>query len=335
LIITSTQTDVDQVPYWDVTVNNFAQIGGTYYGGNGYGANFFFLSNVGGANAAVQSGGNTPFEFWFTPSAVSSDRWNDTSDTQAGPFGPSNVDNRNAFIEFRILQSPSNTGTNGAVSNGTLCLYDMTIEKFDLDAMQVLTASSPVYEATSLSNSASGGTTRIGTGNFSSNFSGGTLTITPTAAGASGAFTALVEPGDTVIDYVTQSATVDNYPCTMELQKLYLVSMDLSAPSQAAMDNPPDIFWVGADCLTNELICLSWVTPVNFWHHAGPGLTPTTYKAFFHSNYGTNNAGDAQFAWWNIFRPRFMMGNDTSLGGGEANTGGIVMHNMRVDQVQF
>jgi hypothetical protein len=337
LIINSSQTNVDNVPYWDVTVNNFDQVGSTFYGQNGYGANFFFLSNVGGANAAVQSGGDVPFEFWWTPSAVSSTRWNDTSDTQAGPFGPSNVDNRNAFIEFRILQAATNSGTNGNRAFGTMCLKDVTIEKADLTAMQVLTAASPVYSAASITNSASGGTSRINSGNFTSSFSGGTLTITPTAAGSgsTGSFTALVEPGDTNIDYTNQSATVDNYPCPMDLQTLYLISMDLSAPTQADMDNPPAIFWVGADSLTNELICLSWVTPVNFWHHAGPPLTPTSYKAFFHSNYGTVHSNDPQFSWWSIFRPRFMVGNDPSLGANETKAGAIRLHNMRVDKVQF
>jgi len=337
LLITSTQTNVDDVPYWDVTVNNFDQIGGTYYGGNGYGANFFFLANTGGANAVVTTSGEMPFEFWWCPSAISCARWNETSETQPGPFAPSNVDNRNAFIEFRILQSASNTGTNGARSFGTLCLTDVTVEKYDLSAMQVLTASSPVYDATSITNSASGGTSVVNTGNFTSSFSGGTLTITPTTAGSgsTGQFVATVEPGDTTIDYLNQSATVDNYPCTMDLQTLYLVSMDLSAPTQADMDNPPAIFWVGADSLTNELICLSWVTPVNFWHHAGPGLTATTYKAFFHSNYGTSHSGESQYSWWKIFRPRFMLGNDPSLGSSEAKTGAIRIHNMRVDRVQF
>jgi len=348
--VSSSQTNVDNDPYWDLTVRNWDDnpvgsggFNGGPTGGDGFGANFYFLSNVGGANAVTQSEGFKEFVFWWTPSPVSTAKWNDTSDTQPGPLAPSMLDWREFYIEFRILQSASNTGTNGARSSGTLCVRDVTVERVDMSAMQNLTPSNPVYNLTSITSAAvntTGGSSGGGLG-FTPVISGGTLTITPSGAGAgaSGQFVANAWPGDGTVDYSAggQNATADDFPCPMDPQTLYLVSMDLSAPSQNDMDHPPGVFWVGADCFTNELICLSWVTPVNFWHHAEPGLTPTTYKAFFYSNYGTAHGGLPEYSWYSIFRPRFQMGNDPGLapGGGETKVGGIRIHNMRVDKVTF
>jgi len=331
-VVNSSQTNVDKCPLFDMTVNNFNSVNGTTYGQNAYGANFFILSNVGGANAPTQKTGGTEYNFWWTPSAVSLSRWKDTSETQPGLFAPSNLDQRNAFVEFRILQTGADASLAiNSVAEGTFCLKDLFIERFDMNAMQLV--GSPLYNVTSITNSASGGTTRVSTGNFTSNFASGSLVIQSTQAGTQAGSTmlALVEPGDTNIDY-TQANTLDNYPCQYDNQTLYLVTVGLHAPQQSDMDSPPYMFWVGADTLTNENIQLSWVS-LNAWHHAMPSIGASqSYKAFFYSNYGTLNSNDPQFSWWHIFRPRFMVGNQAS---GEAMTGAISIDSMRVDKVVF
>lgn len=327
----SSQATADNAPMFDLTVNNFDVVSGNYVGGNGYGANYFFMSNVGGANAAVTTSGGKDFHFWWCPSPVSVARWNDTSDTQPGPFAPSMAANRNAFVEFRILQAASNTGTNGNKAFGTVCLSYIEVERYDMSMLQ--TVGSPAYNPGTITNAASGGNSSATVTNITANFTGGTLTLTPTNKDNA---MAMVNPGNNAVDYLTQSSCVDDYPVTMANNELYLVSMGLDAPTQSAADNPPAIFWVGADSLTNELICLSWVAPVNFWHHAMPATgSVQTYKAFFHTNYTTAYGGVAQYSWWKIFRPRFMMMNNTTLGSNEAKTGAIRLNWMRVDKVTF
>lgn len=380
VVITSDQSEVTEVPYWDLTVNNFEVLprgeegASTYYGQNGYGANFFFLSNVGGANAAVETGG-TQYNFWWCPSPISVDRWNDeeADDFGSGPFGPGMEDNKNAFVEFRILQSASNEGTNGKDSNGTLCLKNLFIERYDLDAMRGYddtlydtgdTVNDEEAEGITNSDPAIGGNTRISTPYAESNNQtftqftfdytvGKALTIQPADHGSGpadpddagkGSFIALVEPGDTVIDYGNEGSMTDNYPCQMDNETLYLVTFDLSAPQANDENRPPAVMWVGADSLTNELICLSYVT-LNFAHHGMPPFVPSDddenvavpqeYKAFFYSNYGTVNNNDGDFSWWARFRPRFMLGNNTTLGPSEPKSGAIRIHRMRVERVGF
>jgi len=324
-VLTGTQTNADNSPYFDLTVSNYDSDLGV--GGNGFGGNFYFLCNQGGAEAPLQADGQKTFEFWWCPLPVSVARWNDTSDTQPGPFAPSSIDLRTFYCEFRILQSASNTGTNGARASGTICLQSLTVERADMSAMINLTPSNPLYETSNLT----AATIYVDSGNFTKTFASGALTVTPTSTD----FIANAGPGDHNIDYLTQNTTADDYPCPMDKQTLYLVSMDLSAPTQGDMDHPMGVVFMGAENVTNELICLSYVVPVSFWHHAGPGLTPTTYKAFFHSNYGTNNANLSQFAWWNSFRPRIQFGSNPSLGPSETKTGGITVSHIRVDKVQF
>jgi len=331
VLINSSQNTAGKAPMFDLTVNNFDYVSGTPVGGNGYGANYFFMDNVGGANAALTTQGGKAFEFWWCPSPVSVARWNDTSDTQPGPFAPSMANYRNAFVEFRILQAATNLGTNGAQAFGTVCLTNIEVTRYDMSALQ--TVGSPAYNPGTITNATSGGNSSAQVSNLTMNFNGGKLTLTPTNKDSA---MALVNPGDNNINGYTQADCVDDYPCTMANGELYLVSVGLDAPTQTDADTPPAIFWVGADSLTNELICLSWVAPVNFWHHAMPATgSVQTYKAFFHTNYTTVHGGSASYSWMKIFRPRFMLMNNTTLGSNEAKTGAVRINWMRVDKVTF
>jgi len=363
MVMNGSQTDWMKVPFWDMTVNNDGREAhaappvpddySNYRGRNGFGANYFFLSNTGGVNAAIQTTGGKPFVMWWCPLCVSTARWNDVTESQVGymngpgPYAPSMVTNRNAYVEFRILQTASNAGTNCYANGvfGTICMSNLTVERFDMSLMQIVTPG--MYDAATITNVTSSGNTNAHGSNITTSFAGGTLTLTPTAAGSgpTGEMLAEAGPGTSpAFDYdpVTGPSSAQNhanFPCTMDPQTLYLVSMDLSAPAQTDMDHPPAIFWIGVDTPTNELINLSWVTPVNFNHHAGPILTPTTYKAFFHSNYASNPGAGYEFV--SVFRPRYMMGNNGNLGRGEDavgalnKSGGIKIYNMKVDKVMF
>lgn len=335
LTITSSQTNNDMVPFFDIYIAQFDQIppgGTTYYGQNYYGSNYFVYSAAasGGANGALSP--SKDYIFWWTPPCVSTARWNDeTTVTPApGPFNAAMVDNKNAFIAFRILQDGVNIA-NQANALGTLCLQSFDVDRVDLGAMQSL---STVFEATTMTAQPSG-IFMAPVSNGTAGFSGGKLTITPSSSSPTTLFGQVI-PGDGVIDYLNQSATVDDYPCPMENQTLYLISMGLSAPTQNDMAHPPQMFWIGADTLTNELIELNWVSFMGY-AYAMPAFTsadtPQPYKAFFYSNYGTLHGGQAQFAWWSIFRPRFMIGNGPNAS--ETQVGAIRIHNMKVEKVTF
>jgi len=340
--IVSNQASADQVPFFDMTVNNIGPVSVPadpliYGGGNYYGANFFFLSNVGGANAAVSATG-TDFEVWWCPSPVSTDQWNDTSDTNGdgdlapGPWAPLSANYNDAFVEFRILQDPANPAANyiGARSNGTLCLQSMVIVRYELAGMNVLEG---MYDSETVTQD----NFRVSGSNMDYNWDDDALAIGPNTAGSgTGTFIGFAEPGDFTLNYVDEGSMADNYPVEMADQTLYLVRFFLSAPSSADALRPPSMFWVGADTLTDELIQLSWVS-LNGYGHGMPKVgDPQEYKAFFFSNYGTANSGESSLDWWNRFRPRFMVANNPSVGGTtELKTGKIRIHEVAVDRVFF
>lgn len=331
-VVTSNQTEADKVPFWDLSISNFDFVPRgqttTFLGQNGYGGNFLFLSNVGFANAATSADG-TAFEYYWCPSPVSVDRWNATvaDDFGEGPFGASNVDNRNGFLMFRILQSAVDengnptTATNGYKASGQLCLKSLFIERFDMDTLRSLDTiydTGDPEEGGGITNGLlEGGNTSITDGHvvdangdlqnqYSAVFLDGTLRIDVEGHGSGaanledptkGVFVAQVQPGNLSVDYFNEAASTDDYPCPLDAHTLYLVTYSLSAPDATNEARPPAAMWIGADSFTNELICLSFVT-LNFAHHGMPPFVdsdddgdsdPIAFKAFFNSNYGTNH----------------------------------------------
>jgi len=337
--INTSQTNPTLVPFWDMIINSFlwqnASAPGTVRGLNLYGGNYMFLSNTGNANAAV-SGQTNEFINWYTPAAMLTAQWNDETEGTfpqgPGPWAPSNAANRDAGIEFRILDAASNTGTNSAVALGTLCLTELSIHRYDYADLTVV--SNKFTQGTMTQGGLNGATS--GGGNTrawalvgaTAAFANNTVTITPTGSGDQ---LSLVEPGDYDFNLVTGQSVTDNYPASMTPQTLYRITMDMSAPAAADALAPPDIIFMGADTPTNELINLSYVT-LTAWRHGMPKPgTPQTYVAFFYSNKGT---ADSNSAWFKQFRWRVMIGSNAGLGGGgEANTGAIRIHNAIIDEV--
>jgi len=340
--INTTQANPALVPFWDMIVNSFlwpnaSAPGGAVGGLNLYGGNYMFLANTGNASAAV-SGQTTDFINWYTPAAMLTTQWNDEAEgtfpNGPGPWAPSNAANKDAGIEFRILDVASNTGTNSAQANGSMCLTQLTIDRFDYNDLTVVgnrLNQSTITQGGLQGVSSGGGNTRgWALVNATVSFANNAVTVTPTA---SGDMLTLIEPGDYNFDLVTGNSVTDNYPVAMAKQTLYRITIDMSAPTAQAANTPPDIIFMGADTPTNELINLSYVT-VQAWHHAMPKEgTPQTYVAFFYSNNGT---ADSNPAWFKQFRWRAMIGSNAGLGGGgEANTGAITIHNAMVDEVTF
>jgi hypothetical protein len=341
-LVNGTQSATNTTPFWDLIVNNYGyDAQGALRGMNLYGANYFFFDNTGGVNSPIgQGGGDVPFEMWFTPSPVSTTQWGDTSELQPGPWAASNATDRNAFIEFRILDTASNLAIHAETSLGTLCLRQVDIDRYDLNMMHVLTGYG-LYDVDNLTEnpqdqSTATGNTRLdfGSDGVTATWSGGDITLTPTVAGQTNML-AMITPGDFAFDYFNQTLLQDNYPVPMDALSLYQIEFELSAPTLADAASPPDIIWIGADTVSNELIYLSYVT-LQGWHHGMPNTTPQSYKAFFHSNYGTKTGTGGNPAYWSSFRPRYMSGNNTSLGGGaEANSGAIKISRITAHKVAF
>jgi len=323
------------VPFWDLIINNFQvdQTTTPWHGMNLYGANYFFLDNTGRANAAVNMGSGLTdgknFDLWWCPTPISTDQWNvTTTGPTSGPYNPGNATDdglghgKDAFIEFRVLDTPDNPGTTANSDFGTLCLRELTIDRWDLKYMTV--ESSPALYHPTLSSTSH----RREGGDFSMTPSGGGFDVMPTLAGQTAGITGVV-PGDGVLDMtlVDGASWTDDYPVPMDPQTLYMVTMSLS--SAGDVTKPPEIFWLGADTPTNELICMTYVT-YNCNKSAMPKTTPQDYKCLFFSNGGTVSTNPTFLS---QFRPRFMVGN-VGLNP-DAETGGIRINSMQVDKVSF
>jgi len=313
----------NDVPLWDLIINNFD-------GGNGmnlYGMNYFFLDNTGRANAAA---GTKVFQAYWCPSPLLTTRWNDPT---AGVFSASNASYKDAFIEFRILDVSTGSTIGSENRTGSLCMEDLTIETMDDGVLGQVAATpytlDPVTDA---------GTSVPGNG-FTPSYDANGITMTPTSAGQTTSLYEVV-PGDGNLSSI--AAYADDYPVPMEAQKLYASTFMMDVPASADMDNPVDVFWVGADTPTNELICLTYVTgsgltntnPPTFSHVAMPTITAQPYTALFWSN----NASIADTLpgsgpQLKAFRPRFMMGNNTQLSFNSNNSGKIRIRSIKVEEI--
>jgi len=312
------------VPLWDMIINNFSSGG---QGWNLYGLNYFFLDNTGRANAATNVAGGKPFAAYWCPTPVSADLWNSAT----GIFSAENASRKDAFIEFRILDSGADIGSDART--GSLCLDDLVIETMDIAALDNIAATP--YNPASLTNSASGGNMRTALTNFTVTFDANGVTLTPTSTGQNTGF-AEIEPGDGNLGSI--AAYADDYPVPMEAQKLYLITMMIQAPTQNDQDHPPDVFWLGADAPTNELICLTYVTASGLangavGHIAMPTTTAQPYKALFWSNNAsTADTLPGSGPQLKAFRPRFLVGNTGDLNF-TTNTGAIRVRSERVDEI--
>jgi len=356
--MTGSQTVVGSTPVWDLTVNNFMEDSAAdppWHGENLYGANSFFLDNVGDTNSDPNvPGANTPmgeasgkaFEVWWCPLPISCTNWNATTGGDVNdppPFHPSKGDTKDSYIEFRVLQSMSCPVGQPNTWTGTLCMKSFDIDRFDLSSMTTISRVWPTNVTDGVTNAMGGGGGNTGytassITNFVFNSTAKTLTVTPTSTGRTSMF-AQVQPGNQDYSFTVQSTATDDFPCPYDDQSLYLITVGLSAPTSTDAQYPPDMIFLGGNMFSDEVIQMNWVSLMAA--HAGmPTTTVEPYKTFFYSNYGTVHSGEASFAWWARFKPRIAIGNNTAIGGdgataAEHNTGGITIHTWQVDKVSF
>jgi len=139
LTMNSSQTTAGTVPFWDLTINNGAgnDVNSVHHNGMTlYGANYMVFDNVGGANAILGANANKVMDVWWCPPPVQTTQWNDTNNTTdfgagiyPGPWAVSNANDRDAYIEFRVLDA-ANAALHGDASQGTLCLNGIQVDRY-------------------------------------------------------------------------------------------------------------------------------------------------------------------------------------------------------------
>jgi hypothetical protein len=341
LNLTTTQNTAGAVPLWDIGIEN---IGGPA-SDQAYIGDYLFFDNTGSANAvAGPAQGRNDFEIWFAPSAVRTPQWS------AGFGSIADADN-DAIVYFRILDTDASGGIGGELDSGTICLTDLTIDRFNLDD---ITSSLNLYNLNPVTSGINGVTVvdlldniapGPGTGS-NKDFLANPLTITP--ADAQGWITELtfITPGDTnnlpVSDpgYVAADI-VDNYPIVWESDVLYELQVDVSAPDATAESNGPDSLRLGFDAKTNEILGDSYMLS----GYAGrPGMPkqvgnvspagPQTYTMFWYSHNSSLVGLGASRLRWKVDILNTNLYNRPTVTD-VRNPGGIRFHAIRVNKVTF
>lgn len=332
-------------PFWDIVINNFDGTNGL----NLYGADYFFLDNEDGdGNPAVLGHGanypstsGTDFFVWWCPNAVSTSQWNNSTN---GVFATSVGNNRNMYLQFRVLDVNGNGGITADLDGGRICMTQIQATRYDLGSMQ---DQGSAYTNTNLTSTNFNSTALLGSTVTYGGTSGSQYCTYANTSGSQAAEFIVAFPGDANVNFGTPSTLTDNYPIPWESDKLYQITVELSAPTTTDETHPYDVFWVGMDTATNEVINESYVTyKQNFCAMPKSG-TPQVYRAFFWSH----KLSLTTVAEYKRLRPTFKMGNATGMtdmvnssgqivppgtsGASAMNSGALRLHNMKVNKVQF
>jgi hypothetical protein len=318
------QTTQGNIPLWDFFILN-APIapGDPGIGANAYGADFWFLDNIGGSQGIDMPNGRSEFKAYFTPAAAQLASWRDTTtgayQAAADPFN-------DMSFNFRVLDNTS--GNYGAQNDsGSVCLENVWVGRFPLDG---IVRGTVVYSDSDLQS----GDWRLQGSGSTISFSGGNMTVAPasgTAWNDPGVDGLLPGPG-TLTEPINDPAS---WPIAWEADKLLLYEVQISAPDAAAQQNPADVFRPMIDAGGSETFQESFLLPwVKFLGagSAGAGAppvgTPGTYLAFAYTN-AASVASDYAF-----LRPRFDVMNFDHLNTPVANpTGAFTIHSFTVTEI--
>lgn len=320
----STQTTAGLVPLWDIIIQNFD---GVDQGAYAYLADYLILDNEGGAYAVGPAGGITGVDIYYAPLPVNLDSWNDAS---TGAFIPANDAMNDIQLIFRILDADASANYGGEVDEGQICIDTMAIDRYDIggiargDTVLDEPMSQPAYRGRDLT----------GATDFDWD-TAGQVTIGP-ADGNFETEISYIEPGDGDI-YDVGGEAEDDFPIVWEADKIYMIEMEVSAPTPTDEDEPVDVIQLCVDPPTWENFFLSSVTRGGTgMHNIGmpkSGSTQT-YVAFFRSD-AVSLTGVADFK---RLRPRVQVLNEnTSLNydGHTQNTGSFTIHDITATEVTF
>ena len=318
------------LPFWDIIIDNFDDLGQTFDGANAYVTDSLFLSNEGGASAPGDGFGIADFEMWFAPLPVNCQSWRDSL---TGAHSPANDPRNDAQIIFRIL-NVTTSGYGGPLAFGQVCMQTMSIDRFDLN--EIIEGETVMDLA--INNTNYRGHDVLGSTTFDFD-TPGQITIGPT----DGNFEleiSLLEPGDgDHIGVGGTGAADDDFPIVWESDQLYMIEMQVSAPTAADEVNPPDVIQIGMDPPSWEVFMLNSVTRGDgSMHNIGmPKFgSPQTYTAFYYSHQASLSSLDD----FRRLRPRVQVINTDNFSFGDAtykprtqNTGELTIHGLTIKKV--
>jgi hypothetical protein len=335
MTVVSNQTTVGDTPFWDIVIDNFRvedELGQTMNGPNGFGGDYMFLDNVGGANAAA-SFGRSDFQVWYAPAAFQTDQWSDGALTEA-------VDPYNDMrVAFRVMDVDG-AGINAEADFGNLCITSMSIDRFDIGSMEV---GDEVYASDITS--AEWTIADILNSTLIRYNGDGSATISPSNP-VLGWWDSIIDitPGDTIFNPMTGEGATDNFPVPWESDTLYMVTANMSVPDDGiSVTHPPDVIRLGMDSPQTELIGLSLTTPgladeTLTDHYGMPGVDAQPFVSFFYSHSVSRaDAGEPPISNSHLLRPRMDILNAQAivLGGVVQNTGSVIVHDCKVEKVTF
>ena len=314
-------------PLWGLTVDNFSTDQDLQPADpavpvidNKYGAEYFVLDNVGGANSA---NGSTEFHFFFTPLPVIDADWNSPT---MGMFTVSRDSNNDARVAFRVVEADG-IGYGGELDAGRVCLEAIEIVSLDINSIAVEANEYRVDELSSETHTVDLLAT-VGAGSVVGYVEEGVL-IEP-AGGNWEVALATVTPGNRDPGYPGDLAeAVDNYPVVDTDGGLYRVQMGVVAPDGAAEAEPVDAIRLGADDSTNEVLMTSNVLATVNTIGMPKADRETVYTTFYHSGYLTldTTAGAGRI------RPRADILCVDTVGPPGGNPNGVIITSMSMDRM--
>jgi hypothetical protein len=249
-------------------------------------------------------------------------------------------------FRFRVMDAwnGGKAGFRADIQSGTICLQELTVNKYDITTGVHVTAAGIWNKPTTPALASGSGATgdpyvagnfcmsELAPGTTAVSVSNGAIVIGPKAGvgidGKSTMYTSFF-PGDTHNDYGNASTQTDNFPIATTVGTIYRMTYTVAAVDANSALNPPDCFYINADTPTNEVISMNFVTS-NLGACAMPKTVAANYVSFYHSNFAT----DSSTVEWKAFRPIFIVCNMTSLGGsGNNNSGSIKITGIKVDKV--
>jgi len=347
MTVSTSQTTVGLVPAWSMQYDNISATGAQ--GKNEYGGSVVFLDNEGGALSPIAPnglGGSKNYSVMMVPAQFQAPQFNNST---TGFFRPANDADADMRLLFRLFETTAISGYEADA--GSMCLVDIEVIRHDFADMSV---SATPFQLTTFSTTA-GAANQVGidqvtgAGIDNTNMtveSGGTaVTLTP-ADGSWDLAVVNFRPGDTTVNLgsTTGNENRDNWPVPWKADTLYYIEYQLSAPTTADEQNPPDVISVAGDVLTGEYTTDSYVVPNSI-------DDSQSYPAFLRG-ISTPRVGTPQkyISFWQGLKPSNSTIVDSDRlrpklavlcvqtlnpGGRTNNTGSVRIHRVTVQEVSF
>lgn len=121
----STQTDMDAIPFLNVIYDNFSGVGNP---GGIYSGEYPILDVGGGANGIGRAEGRTIFDVYAAPNAMMLPQWRGDIDPANSPFSPAFEPFNDMRLRYRINDIGSGM-INADADSGTVCISKVYVEK--------------------------------------------------------------------------------------------------------------------------------------------------------------------------------------------------------------